>query len=91
MENGKGGHAAISNGDTNSDMEPLRSIRYRVLGRKPRFRYLLSSSFPRCPCRETYTYPNDLILSIDVEHRQLLISNRVILIMGEGLRAIVEA
>nr|XP_027067612.1 uncharacterized protein LOC113693248 [Coffea arabica] len=91
MENGNGGHAANGNGETNGHVEPLRPIRYRVFGGGPRVRYSHSSRFPHFSCRETHAYPNDLVLSIDNERRQLWISNRALLEQVEELRAIVEA
>ena len=79
MENNKGGHAANDNGGANGHVEPLRLIRYRVLGRGPCVRYSPSTRFSCCPCRETHAYPNDLVLSIDDERRQLLITNWALL------------
>ncbi|XP_027158367.1 uncharacterized protein LOC113759986 [Coffea eugenioides] len=83
MENGNGG--------ANGHAESLRPIRYRVLGGGSSVRYSPSSRFSCCPCRETHVYPNDLVLSIDDERRQLLISNKAVFEQVEELRAIVEA
>ena len=91
MENGNGGQAANGNRDANGHVEPHRPIRYRVIGGGPRVRYSPSSRFPRCPCKGTHAYPNDLVLSIDDVRRQLSISNKVLHEQVEELRDIVEA
>nr|XP_027120273.1 uncharacterized protein LOC113737210 [Coffea arabica] len=90
MKNGNGGHAANGNGDANGHVESLRPIRYQVLGGGPCVRYSPFSRFPLCPCRETHSYPNDLVLSINDERRQLVITNRTLLEEIEELRAMVE-
>ena len=69
MENGNGGHAANGNGHANGHVVPLRSIRYRVHEGEPRIRYSPSLRIPRCPYGMTYTYPNELVLSLDDERR----------------------
>ena len=66
MDNGNG-HAANGNGHANGHVEPLRPIYYRTLGEGTRVRYSPSTRLPRCPCRVTYAYPNELILSLDDE------------------------
>ena len=91
MKNGNGGHAANGNGEANGHVKSLRPIRYRVLGGGPRVRYSPSNRFPRCPCRKTYTYHNDLVLSIDNERRQLVATNRALLQEIEELNAMVDA
>ncbi|XP_071933747.1 uncharacterized protein [Coffea arabica] len=75
MENGNGGHAVNGNGHANGHVEPLRPIYYRVLGGGAHVRYSPSTRFPRCPCRMTYAYPNDLVLSLDDDRRQLVNTN----------------
>ena len=91
MENGNGGHAANGNGHVNGHVEPLRAIRYRVHGGGPRIRYSPSSRIPRCSCRTTYTYPNELVLSLANERQQLMNTNRALLQEVEKLSAMVDA
>ena len=50
-----------------------------------------STRFPRCHCRATYAYPNDLVLSLDNERRQLVNTNRALLQEVEELSLIVNA
>ena len=68
MENGNGSHAANDNGHANGHVVPLRSIRYTVHGEESHIRYSPFSRIPCCPYRTTYTYPNELVLSLDDEH-----------------------
>ena len=53
--------------------------------------YLPAVRFPRCPCRMTYAYPNDLVLSLDDERRQLVNTNRYLLQEVEELSIMVNA
>ncbi|XP_071933123.1 uncharacterized protein [Coffea arabica] len=73
MENGNG-HA---NGGSaaNGHAEPLRSISYRPRGGGAHIRYSLADRHPRCHCRAMYAYPNELVLSLDNECRQLRDAN----------------
>ena len=91
MENGNGGHATNGNRHANGHVVPLRSIRYRVHGGESRIRHSPSSRIPRCPCRMTYTYPNELVLSLDDERRQLVNTNRTLLQEIEELNAKIDA
>ena len=91
MENGNGGHAANGNGNANGHMEPLRPIYYRALGGGARIRRSPSTRFPRCPYMATYTYPNDLVLSLDDERRQLVNTKRALLQEVEELNIMVNA
>ena len=54
-------------------------------------RYSPSSRFPRCPCRATHAYPNDLVLSIDDERRQLVNTNITLLQEVKELSAMIDA
>lgn len=90
MERGNGGpesNGAVSNGEANGHVGPLRAIHYRVLGGGPLIRYF-PRRFPRCACRETFSYPNELVLSTDDERRQLLNGNRSLADENEGLRVL---
>ena len=91
MDNGNGSHAANSNGHANGHVKPLRPIYYRAFGGGVCVRFSPSSRFPRCPCRETFAYPNDLVLSIDDECRQLVVTNGTLLQEIEELTAMVNA
>ncbi|XP_071906060.1 uncharacterized protein [Coffea arabica] len=73
MENGNG-HA---NGGSaaNGHVEPLRSISYRPRGGGAHIRYSPADRHPRCQCRAMYAYPNELVLSLDNERRQLRDAN----------------
>ncbi|XP_071918796.1 uncharacterized protein [Coffea arabica] len=73
MENGNG-HA---NGGSaaNGHAEPLRSISYRPRGGGAHIRYSPADRHPRCQCRAMYAYPNELVLSLDDERRQLRDAN----------------
>ncbi|XP_027158420.1 uncharacterized protein LOC113760043 [Coffea eugenioides] len=73
MENGNG--HANGNGASNGHIEPLRSISYRPRGGGAHIRYTPADRHPRCQCRATYAYPNELVLSLDDERRQLKDAN----------------
>ncbi|XP_071927217.1 uncharacterized protein [Coffea arabica] len=73
MENGNG--HANGNGASNGHIEPLRSISYRPRGGGAHIRYTPTDRHPRCQCRATYAYPNELVLSLDDERRQLRDAN----------------
>ena len=79
MENSNGGHVVNGNGEANGHVEPLRPIYYQILGRGPCVRFSPSSRFPCCPCSVMHVYPNGLVLSIDDECRQLVVTNRTLL------------
>ena len=87
MENGNGGPAANGNGH----VEPLRSIYYSAQGGGARVRYSPSTRYPRCICRATYAYPNNLVFSLDDERRQLVDANRDSLQEVEELSIMVNA
>ena len=91
MENGNGSHASNGNGHANGHVEPLRPVYYRTLGRGARVRFSPAARVSRCPCRATYTYSNDLVLSIDDGRRQLMNTNRALLQGIEELSAMVDA
>ena len=90
MENGNGGHPANGNGHANGYVVPLRSIRYGVHEEEPRIRYSPSSRISRCPYRTTYTYPNELVLSLDDERRQLVNTNRALFQEIKELNALID-
>ena len=91
METGNGSHAVNGNGHANGHVEPLRPIYYRALGGGTHVRFSPSFRFSCCPCRATYAYSNEPVLSIDDERRQLVITNRALLQEIEELSAMVEA
>nr|XP_027077046.1 uncharacterized protein LOC113700806 [Coffea arabica] len=91
MENGNGDHATNGNGAANGHVESLISIRYRVMGGGPRVRYSPSTRFLCCPYKETRAYPNDLVLSINDERRQLVVTNRALFQEIKELNAMVDA
>ncbi|XP_071902449.1 uncharacterized protein [Coffea arabica] len=76
MENGNG--HANGNGVANGHVESLSSISYRPRGGGPRIRYTPTDRYPRCQCRVTYAYPNELVLSLDDERRQLGDANHIL-------------
>mgnify|MGYP004710179227 CR=1 FL=1 len=90
MDNGNG-HAANDHGHVNGHVEPPRPIYYRALGGGARVRYSPSSRVPRRHYRVTYAYPNDLVLSLDDERRQLVNTNRALLQEIEELSLMVNA
>ena len=90
MDNGNG-HAANDHGHVNGHVEPPRPIYYRTRGGGARVRYSPAARYPRCPCRVTYAYPNDLVLSLDDERRQLVNTNRALLQEVEELSVTVDA
>ena len=69
MENGNGAPAAHGY-VTNGHLEPLPEIWYRLTG-EPRVRYTPPSRLPMLGRRDRFTYPNDLVLSVDGERREL--------------------
>ena len=73
MENGNG--HANGNGETNGHIEPFRSISYRPRGGGTHIRYSPADRHPRCQCRATHAYPNELVLSLDDERRHLRDAN----------------
>ena len=75
MENGNGEHTA----DCNGHVESLRPIYYQAFSGVAHVRYSPSARFPRYPYRVTYAYPNDLVLSLDNERRQLVNANQTLL------------
>ena len=54
-------------------------------------RYSPATRYPRCLCRVTYSYPNDLVFAIDDKHRQLVNTNRSLLQEVEELSIMVNA
>ncbi|XP_071916280.1 uncharacterized protein [Coffea arabica] len=88
MENGNG--HANGNGLTNGHVEPLRSISYRPRNGGPRIRYTPADRYPRCQCRLTYAYPNELVLSLDDERRQLRDANHTLTQDVEELSIMVD-
>ena len=88
MENGNG--HANGNGVANGHVEPLRSISYRPRGGGSRIRYTPADRYPRCQCRVTYAYPNELVLSLDDERRQLRDANHTLTQDVEELSIMVD-
>ncbi|XP_071912309.1 uncharacterized protein [Coffea arabica] len=88
MEN-ENGHAN-GNGVANGHVEPLRSISYRPRDGGPRIRYTPADRFPRCQCRVTYAYPNELVQSLDDDRRQLRDANHILTQDVEELSIMVD-
>ena len=54
-------------------------------------RYSTSTRYPRCVCRTTYAYPNNLVFALDNERSQLVGANRDLFQEVEELSIIVNA
>ena len=91
MENENGTPAANGNGHANGHVEPLKLIYYQTLGGGVRVRYSPSDRYPRYSCRLTFAYPNHLVLDLDDEGRQLVITNLDLQAEVDEMRQMVSA